>query len=133
MFDWNWKDSFVVGLTQMTALVPGSDQLSGILFGALFRNYNRESAAKYGFFAITPILLAASITKLHGVSFAAASPIQGTTWLSFYVGMLVSFLAGLLAIGGFMGQVQSKSLTQYVVYRWALAGIMAVTFWLRTR
>jgi undecaprenyl-diphosphatase len=133
MFDWNWKDAFVVGLTQITALIPGSDQLSAILFGALMRNYNRESASKYAFFAITPILLASTITQLHDLSFHAASPATGTTWLSFYLGTLISFLAGLLAIGGFMGQIQQKSLTQYVVYRWTLAGIMVATYWFRNR
>ncbi|MCM2321929.1 MAG: hypothetical protein NDJ90_01565 [Oligoflexia bacterium] len=131
MFDWNWRDALFIGLFQTGALVPGCGQMTGALLGAMLRNYRREAAAKYAFFASAPVLAAASIFHLRGPNVQAASSISDLSWLSFSVALVVTLLAGLLAIGGFMGQMQRRSPSQYVVYRWLLAATLAGVFWFR--
>jgi undecaprenyl pyrophosphate phosphatase UppP len=54
------------------------------------------------------------------------------SWLSLGVAFIVSLLAGLLAIGGFMRHVQQKGMQQYVIYRWLLAGGTCLVYWMRS-
>jgi len=131
MFDWNWIDALVVGLGQAFAIIPGCGLMAGLLTGALFRNYNRESAAKYAFFVITPIIAIQTALQLRGVSTHSAAPAEGINWLTFNMSILVTFLVGLLTMGGFMRQVQKKSLKPYILYRWLLAGILMMIHWIR--
>ncbi|MCM2279828.1 MAG: hypothetical protein NDJ89_17275 [Oligoflexia bacterium] len=133
MFDWNWLDALIVGIFQLGALLPGCGQMAGALPGALLRNYRREAAAKYAFFAAAPLLGAAAYVELRGLDLRASAPMPELSWLSFTVAVLVTLFAGLLAIGGFMRQMQRKSSAQYIVYRWLLAAAMTGVYWWRSR
>lgn len=133
MFDWNWLDALWVGIAQSFAIVPGCGLITGILSGALLRNYNLEAAAKYSLFAITPVIATHAIIQLRGFSIHALTAAEGVSWLTFNVSMIVTFFAGLLAIGGFMRQVQKKSLRPYIFYRWFFAVLVIVLYWIRTK
>lgn len=130
MFDWNWIDSSIVGVLQVGTLVTGLGPLTATLTAALFRNYNREAAIKFAFFAMAPILGAEAFRHLHQTDFHAAMPMPSLSWLSFGVALVVTFFVGLLAIGGLMKQIQHKGMGQYVAYRWVFAlGCVALLFY----
>ena len=132
MFDWNWSDSLVIGLSQMLLLVPGGGRALGSLSGGLFRNYNREATAKFSFYAAGPLLAAATFIHLRGLNLHDASPMADLSWLSFGVALAITTLTSLLVIGGFMKHIQQKSFNQYLVYRFMLAIGAGVIFWLRS-
>lgn len=132
MFDWNWLDAIVLGVIQIGAIVPGWDHLTSILIAALFLNYRREAAAKYGFYAAAPLLIADTIIHTRDINFHAPSPGPDLSWLSFGVGVAVSLLVGLLAIGAFMKHIQSKGFGQYVAYRWILAAGVCIFYWYKS-
>lgn len=121
MSDWNGLDALIVGTLQIAALVPGCGIQTMLISTALMRNYNREAATKFAFFVITPILGAASYYYLKGFTFKVASPMPNLSWLSLGTSFLVSFLASLLLIGGFMGSVskpiERKGFGNYFIYR----------------
>jgi undecaprenyl-diphosphatase len=131
MFDWNWLDSLLIGLGQAAMVVPGFDRLTGALSIGLLRNYNREAAAKFTFFAAAPLLAASAFKNLHELNLHSPSPMPDMTWLTFAVTIIVSALAGLLAIGGFMKQIQKKGFGQYIFYRCLLAAGTGIVLWLR--
>jgi undecaprenyl pyrophosphate phosphatase UppP len=131
MYDWKWLDASVVGLIQATTLVPGWDQLGGAYLGASFLNYKRESAAKYAYFAIVPILFVKVVSSMKAVSFGTSAPSADLSWLSFGVAFIVALFSGLLAIGGFMKHVQTRGMGQYVIYRWLLAAGVCGAYWFR--
>jgi undecaprenyl-diphosphatase len=132
MFDWKWFDAAVIGLVQATAVIPGWDHFTAVLLGALFLNYKREPAAKYAYFALVPITLSHVISEFKEVSFVTSAPSPDLSWLSFGVAVIVSTLAGLLAIGGFLRHVQTKGIGQYLSYRWILAGGVCAAYWIRS-
>jgi undecaprenyl-diphosphatase len=132
MFDWNWLDTALIGISQALAVVPGCDPLSGALLGAFLLNYRREPAAKYAYFISAPLLLSQMMTYLKEVNFHTSAPSSDLNWLSFGVALIVSFFVGLLAIGGFMKHVQQKGLGQYIAYRWLLATGVFITYWFKT-
>lgn len=131
IFDWNWLDALLVGIFQACAQFPGFDPFVGLLLGGLFLNYRREAATKYAYFCLTPLLFGRSLALIKDVSFHSAMPDTELTWLSFSMAFLVTFLMGLLTIGGFMKHVQTKGFSQYAIYRWVVAGAVAVLFWVR--
>jgi undecaprenyl-diphosphatase len=134
MFDWNWLDCLIVGIFGILFLVPGGGIAGGMMSGALSRNYNREAAAKYTFFAMFPILaLSAYVHFKTDVQLHVGAPAPDLSWLSFTIAALVTFLTGLLAVGGVMKHVLKKSFGHYAVYRFLLAGATLAVFWMRSR
>jgi undecaprenyl-diphosphatase len=110
MFDWTWLDALILGIAEIAAFVPGCGRMTALLPAALLRNFNRDSAAKYAFFASMPFLVASATFWLRGLDFHAAQPMIDTSWLSFAMAVLVTMLTGLLAIGGFMKHIQSRGM-----------------------
>lgn len=133
MFDWNWFDSLCIGLTQIVGLLPGAGRNASAFPGAFFRNYNREAAAKYIFFAGLPFLAVQTFVHLRGGQLHEAIVAGELSWLSFFVTVVVTSLTGLLAIGGFMKHIQRRGLGQYVVYRFVLAAAVVGVEWWRNR
>lgn len=133
MFDWNWLDSLLVGIGQAFLLIPGCGRATGALTAGLFRNFNREAIAKYTFFAGLPVLVGVAFHQLRGVSLHAAAPAPDLSWFSFGVAFLVTFVTGLLAIGGFMKNIVRKGFSHYAVYRLVAAVVVVVVFFLRAR
>jgi undecaprenyl-diphosphatase len=133
MYDWNVVDSLVVGVLEIAALIPGCGRTASTMTGALFRNYSREAAAKFGYFAAVPVLAASAVAHLKGVSFRSPAPMPELSWLSFYVAMVVAFLSSLLAIGAFMKHIHRSGMGQYVVWRLLVAGGCATLYWVRAR
>lgn len=133
MFDWNWLDALFVGLSMMLAMIPGVGLIGAALPGAFLRNYNRESAAKYVSFCMVPILAASTTAYLKQVDFHASAPEPGLTWLSFSVALIVATVTSLLAIGGFMRQIQRKGMGQYATYRLFAAAAIIALYWFKAR
>lgn len=133
MFDWNWLDALLVGIGQSLMFLPGCGRATGALIGALFRNYNREAAAKYMFFASAPLLAGSTFMSLRGTDFQSAVPMPDLSWLSFAVAVIVTMLVGLLSIGGLMKHIQRKGFNQYIVYRCLFAAGIAILIWVRSR
>jgi undecaprenyl-diphosphatase len=123
MFDWTWIDALILGIAQIAAFIPGCDRLTAMLPAALLRNFNREAAAKYAMFASMPFLAASSLFYLRGVSLHSPQPMPDLSWLSFSMAVLLTFLTGLLAIGGLMKHIQSRGFGHYVAYRFLLAAV----------
>jgi undecaprenyl-diphosphatase len=133
MFDWNWLDALVSGIGQALLVIPGCGWSTGLLSAGRFRSYNREAIAKYGFFAAAPLLAASAVRHLREVNWHDAMPQADLSWFSFIIAIIITTLAGLLAIGGFMKHIQRKGFGQYIIYRLLLAGGVLVVYWIRSR
>jgi undecaprenyl-diphosphatase len=132
MFDWNWLDSLIVGIFQLSTVLIGVGSFSATWLAAMFRNYNREAAAKFTFFSLAPLLLVQTVREFQQIDFHSAQPMVDTSWLSFGIAVIVTLLIGLLVIGAFMKHIERKGIFQYVVYRWILAAAVAGLVFYRT-
>jgi undecaprenyl-diphosphatase len=56
-----WVDALTVGLFQVLAIFPGASRSGSTMAGAMFRGFDRPSAARFAFLMSAPILLAAGI------------------------------------------------------------------------
>lgn len=103
-----FKQGFFVGLSQaIAAAFPGVSR-SGITMtvSRLFK-IDRESAARYSFLLSTPVILAAVLINLG----------EFVLDLPFILGILASFISGLLVIKFLMGYLKKGSFKIFAVYR----------------
>ena len=115
-----------IGAAQMLSLVPGISR-SGISISAgRLAGLDRAAAARFSFLMATPITAGA-------VLFEARQLLTGEAGVAISVGPLVvglvaSFVSGLIAIRVLMEYVRTRSLTVFVVYRVALAAVVVVVW-----
>ena len=111
----NFPDSIVVGVSQMLAIVPGTSR-SGITISAgLFRDFTRETAARFSFLLSTPAIAAAAAKAIYDMQ--KQHGITGILNPTFIVGVLVSTATGWAVIAWFLYYLRRGSLRPFVYYR----------------
>lgn len=117
-------DSIVIGLSQAVAIIPGVSRSGATITTALFRNINRESAAKFSFLMSAPIILGAGLVKLPEIIAEGIS-------LSVIIGTLVAAISGFLSIKYLLRFVQTKNYSPFVWYRLAFSAVIIIVYILR--
>lgn len=115
-----FKQSFLIGLSQaIAAAFPGTSRSGITMTVARALKLDRESAAKYSFLLSTPIILAAVLVSIKDFEFT----------LAFIMGVLTSFLTGILVIKFLMNYLKKGSFKGFAIYR-VIIGIViiALTF-----
>ena len=118
--DMTFKQSFLIGLSQaIAAAFPGTSRSGITMTVARALKVDRESAAKYSFLLSTPIILAAVLVSITDFQFT----------LAFFMGVLFSFLVGILVIKFLLNYLKKGSFKIFAVYRVILGIIViAMTF-----
>jgi len=111
----NLPDSIVVGLSQMLAIIPGTSR-SGITISAgLFRDFTRETAARFSFLLSTPAIAAAAAKALYDMH--KQGGLGGILNSTFLVGVGVSAATGCAVIAWFLQYLRRGCLRPFVYYR----------------
>ena len=115
-----FKQSFLIGISQaIAAAFPGTSRSGITMTVARALHVDRESAAKYSFLLSTPIILAAVLVSITDFQFT----------LAFFMGVLTSFLVGVIVIKFLLNYLKKGSFKIFAVYRVILGLIViAVTF-----
>lgn len=115
-----FKQSFLIGLSQaIAAAFPGTSRSGITMTVARALKLDRESAAKYSFLLSTPIILAAVLVSIKDFEFT----------LAFIMGVLTSFLTGILVIKFLMNYLKKGSFKGFAIYRVIIGiAIIALTF-----
>lgn len=117
--DMNLKQTFLIGLSQALAFIPGVSRSGVTMTTARIMGIKREAAAKYSFMLSAPIVLGATLFKLK--DFVLDLP--------FVVGVLSSFIVGILVIKFLLQYLQKGSFKIFAFYR-ILLGIVVLGLWL---
>jgi undecaprenyl-diphosphatase len=115
-----------IGAAQAIALVPGISRSGISISAARFAGLNREAAARFSFLMATPVTTGAAIFELRKLIAGEAGVDVSIEPL--LVGMLASFLSGMLAIGSLLRYVRTRSLNIFVWYRLGLAAVVLVAW-----
>lgn len=103
-----FKQSFLIGLSQaIAAAFPGTSRSGITMTVARALKLDRESAAKYSFLLSTPIILAAVLVSIKDFEFT----------LAFFMGVLTSFLAGIVVIKFLLEYLKKGSFKGFAIYR----------------
>jgi undecaprenyl-diphosphatase len=117
------SDCLVVGAAQAVAVVPGTSRSGITITAALFREFDRESAARLSFLLSTPAIGGAALLALKKLlEQGGIPPGMGAP---FAVGVLTSAVTGCLVIRFFLRFLRRHSLKFFVYYR-VIFGIIII-------
>lgn len=121
--DIGFFDSLVIGFSQALAIVPGTSRSGITITTGLFRNLNRESAARFSFLLSTPAIAAAAAKSLYDL--LKHGGLTPEVRVQFLIGMAVSAIVGTLVIGFFLRYLKTNTLKFFVYYR-IIFGIIVI-------
>ena len=109
-----FKQTFLVGLSQSLAFIPGVSRSGVTMTCARLLGIDRTSAAKYSFMLSAPIVAGAALYKMKDFVFS----------LNFFIGVLTSFIVGLLVIKFLLEYLKKGSFKAFAIYRVVLGAIV---------
>lgn len=116
-------NSFIIGLFQVLALVPGMSRSGMTISGGLLTGISREMATKFSFIIALPVLLGSGAKKLldlQEVGYVNAHSLELTA------GAIVAFVVGLLAIHFLVQFLKKYKMNVFAYYRIALALVLII-------
>ncbi len=117
------KQSILVGISQaLAAAFPGVSRSGITMTIARTLKIDRESAAKFSFLLSTPIVAAAVLIDI--TEFALTS-------VAFWVGVMASFIVGLVVVKFLMNYLKNGSFKAFAIYRILFGLIIFVLIFVR--
>jgi undecaprenyl-diphosphatase len=110
-----FSDGIAVGLAQAVSVIPGTSRSGATISAGLFRNMNRETAARFSFLLSTPAIAAAVAKKAWDIHKEGGIPPDMK--VPIVVGILVSGVLGAIVIAFFLRYLRRSSLMPFVYYR----------------
>ena len=119
-------DSFLVGVAQALAVIPGVSRSGVTMTAGLFRRMKRETAARFSFLLSTPIIAGAALKKALEIRHAG---LPHDMRLPFLGGAIISAVVGYLVIAVLIRYLERRTFKVFVVYRVVLGVIVLVLGW----
>lgn len=108
----------LIGCFQALALVPGMSRSGATIAGGMLLGLSRETAARFAFLLMVPIVVGAGSKKLLELGGAGMAESE---WLMIGLASLTAFAAGIASIHYLLKFLKGHSLMVFVIYRVALA------------
>lgn len=124
----NMSDAVIIGFSQALALIPGVSRSGITITAGLLRGVDRADSARFSFLLSGPIVTGAFLYntfKMLKAGFPADERFP------FILGIAVAAVVGYAAISFLLSYLQKRSLTLFVVYRWAIGLLVLVLFFMR--
>lgn len=118
------KLAFGIGCFQCLSLWPGFSRSAATIMGGMLLGAKRGLAAEYSFIGAVPIMFAATLYDFYKSADLYTADDLGIL----AIGFVVSFVAALVAVKGFIVLVKRVSLRPFAWYRLALAAAVFF-FW----
>jgi undecaprenyl-diphosphatase len=117
--DMTFKQTFLIGFSQALAFIPGVSRSGITMTTGRLMGVKREATAKYSFMLSAPIVLGATLFKLKDFVFD----------LPFVIGVLASFIVGILVIKFLLEYLQKGTFKVFAIYR-IIAGLAVIALYL---
>lgn len=113
MYQIGWKESFLIGVSQAFAVIPGVSRSGVTMTAGRFLGLDRETSARFSFLLSTPIIFGAGLVQFMDLTPADFTP-------PFITGIAVSALVGFIAIKFLLRFLVRNSFAVFVIYRFIL-------------
>ncbi|TXH22825.1 MAG: undecaprenyl-diphosphate phosphatase [Chitinophagaceae bacterium] len=124
--DITYKKSFMTGLWQVVAMIPGVSRSAATIIGGMQQGFTRNVAAEFSFFLAVPTMAAATLYsifiknwKINGIEqkgYELITASQENT-IAFIVGNVVAFIVAILAIRFFISYLKKYGFKIFGWYR----------------
>jgi len=131
--DLGFGKSFLIGLTQAIAIIPGVSRSGATMTGGMLVGLKRKSAARFSFLLATPVMIGATAFKFKDIF-----EVPKGEWFSGFglspgiIAFAIALVSGYLAIKYLLRYLGKGSFTPFVVYRILLAAVIVI-FYLLTK
>lgn len=105
----NVKNSFIIGLFQIVALIPGVSRSGMTISGARMCGFNRVDAARFSFLISVPIIIGAGILMIKSAVFSEFT-------VQVFVGTVASFIVSICTIHYFLALIRKVSYAIFLYY-----------------
>jgi undecaprenyl-diphosphatase len=117
-----YRESFVIGVAQSTALVAGISR-DGVTMGAsLARGLDHSDAARFAFLLATPIILAAGLYKLPDLTGHLGNGIRGQA----LVACAVAAVTAVFTVAFLVRYFKTRTLIPFAIYSLAFGAAMVI-------
>ena len=110
-----FRESLIIGVAQVVALVPGISRSGVSISAGLFLGLTRESAARFSFLMATPVIGGAGVWEARKFLTHEAGPSPEMNVI--VIGFLAALVSGFLAIRFMLAFLRRQPVTAFVVYR----------------
>lgn len=117
-----WRDALLIGLAQVTAIIPGTSRSGITITAALLLGLTRQAASRFSFLLAIPTILMAGLVSAMDL-LASVEPVD---WQALWLGAMVSFVVAYLTIHFFLAFIERVSMLPFVVYRLLLGAVILV-------
>jgi len=111
--------SFLVGIAQAAAMIPGISRSGSTICTALYQNVKPEQAANFSFLMLLPVVLGATVLK----SLELIEQGPDVNWVPLLLGTLVAYASGVFAIKLMLDFVRRGNLQYFAYYCFLVGGI----------
>ena len=108
----NYSDSFLIGVSQAFAILPGVSRSGITISTALVTGWERVDAAKFSFILGIPAISIAAI-----VEFISSFELYSFSFFPLLFGLFTTFLSSLFAIDFLLKYFSSNGLKLFIIYR----------------
>lgn len=112
----SYKQSFIIGLYQCLALIPGTSRSASTIVGGMTQSLTRKAAAEFSFFLAIPMMLGASVVKLYKFM-KEGHTFTGEEINLLIVGNIIGFVVAIVAIKSFIGVLTKYGFKAFGWYR----------------
>ena len=108
-----YTDSFLIGLSQAIAIIPGVSRSGVTISTALISGWERRDAAKFSFLLGIPAISLAAIVEF----LSSFKELNSFSFFPLIVGLITTFVSSLLAINFLLKYLTSNGLKLFIIYR----------------
>lgn len=112
----SYTNSFMIGLFQCIAMVPGVSRSAATIIGGLTQGLTRKAAAEFSFFLAVPTMFAATVKSMYDVYKESPEVIFDNVPVLIF-GNVVAFIVAILAIKLFIGILTKHGFKVFGYYR----------------
>ena len=115
-----FKNSFIIGLAQSIAILPGISRSGATIASAVIMGIDREKAARFSFLMVIPLILGSMGKSIldNELSF------ENLDVISLSLGFISAFITGLLACKWMISLVKKSKLYYFSIYCFVVGSII---------
>ena len=109
-----WLGAFLLGASQILALLPGISRDGTVMVAGMFRGLSRQDAARFSFLLSAPVILAAGVLKIPDLTGPLGAGIRGPILFGSLVSGISAFFALRFLVRYFSDP--KRTLTPFAIY-----------------
>lgn len=117
----DYKKSFLIGIVQSLAIVPGVSRSGATIVGGLLMGISREKIVEFSFLLAVPTMAAATFYDLY----KSAGSFSFNQFHMLALGFVVSFIVAILSIKWLLHFIKNHTFISFGIYRI----VVAMLFW----